>query len=63
MTKTEQREVRELLELAADIAYHKSTLDPDWTNWRKQLFWKEFDPVVTEYKARVKALTGFYVAV
>jgi hypothetical protein len=61
MNAKEKREVKELLELAADLSFAKSKLNPDWPVWRKQEFWKELDPAIADYKARAKSLTGSYV--
>ncbi len=61
MTNAERKEVKALLELAADLASHKARLDPDWPAWRKKEFWAEIDPHIKDYKDRARKLTGAYV--
>jgi len=62
MTNQERREIVSLLELAADLAHARGQLDPAWPAWRKRLFWQDLEPKIQSYKARVKTLTGSYVA-
>jgi hypothetical protein len=61
ITKAERKEIKDLLELAADLATHRATFDPDWPNWRKVLFWDDFTPRLKAYKERAHKLTGAYV--
>lgn len=65
MNAKEKQEVKELLELAADLAIARMRprlLDkPHWATWEICLLDKQLDPQIEAYQARVKALTGFYV--
>ena len=62
MTEKERKETKALIELAADLTFAKTKLDPNWPFWRKQEFWADLQPAIDDFKARVKALTGSYVS-
>ena len=62
MTAREKREVKELLQQAADLAVAGMGLDPSWPIWRRRMFWDSLDPQIRAFQDRVTALVGGCVA-
>jgi len=62
MTAKEKREVKELLQQAADLAVARMKLDPSWPTWEKRIFWDNLDPQIRAFQDRVKMLVGGCVA-
>lgn len=61
MTKTEKRQVADLIERANCVGAAMAKFDPNWATWRKQAFWNEWEPIRDALQAEVKTLTGVYV--